>query len=90
MLTTATIQLAPAKDTMDFVRGDSRHHIGTSYILGHMMDKLFGFDWITSQIMMLGIGLIKENYDIQNGGKFDEQDIIANQIGCGLYFAIEF
>ena len=79
-----------AKDSLDFIRGDSRHHIGTSYILGHLMNKVFEFDWLTSQIAILGIGLLKENYDVSQGGDFDSQDILANQIGCGLYYVIEF
>ena len=65
-------------------------HGGVCYIATDALETQLEFNWYESLLTILAIGLIKEQVDVNSGGQWDNNDIVANFAGYGLYRLIHF
>ncbi len=71
------------------IPSDKQLHILVSERIADTMHDELGLNYLQSGAAMIGISLIKEYWDEQAGGKWDNTDIYANMAGWGVNIALQ-
>lgn len=85
-----SLSLGNAIDLLSWIPDDKRFHIGSSYILTDILHDKLKMTWQDTFVMIGIIGFSKGLLDGYFGGEPDLKDFIANYVGFGLNFAVNF
>lgn len=64
---------------------DKRMHAMLGYIGADVLEDKVGLSSTDSFVLVLWLGVVKEAIDVEHGGRFDWGDVLANNLGWGVY-----